>query len=311
MARIKRVSSYEKKKRASYMVFLIPFIIGFFLLFIEIYLNSLRYSLSEFEMMGADGFKLHFVGFKNYSFAFFTDPDYVSNVSASIRNMMWNIPLVILYSLLMAVILNSRIKGRAAWRAIFFIPVILATGFVDKADAFATIMTQQWGSVGGEADKVNAVANGLISSLELEYYLMSLNFSPALSGYIVSAIDQIFSIVNLAGVQMMIFLAGLQSIPPSIYEAADIDGSTKWESFWLITFPMISPIILVNVIYTVVDNLTKPQNVIMRQIQDYRFRANGMGVAQAMAWFYFGIIAVSIALIALIIRGFVYYQQKD
>jgi len=110
---------------------------------------------------------------------------------------------------------------------------------------------------------------------------------------------------------MMIFLAGLQSIPPSVYEASDIDGASKWESFWLITFPMISPIIVVNIIYTMVDSLTKPQNVIMQQIQQQSFKANSMGIASAMAWFYFAVIAVSILVVTFIVQRYVYYQQKD
>ncbi len=311
MNRTKKHLSYERRKRRYYMVFLIPFLAGFFILFLGIYMNSLRFSFNEIEMKGAEGFELHFVGWKNYIFAFLTDPDYINNVKNSVMGMLTNIPLVILYSLLMAVILNKKMKGRTAFRAIFFIPVILATGFVDKADNFALILTQQWGNIGAETNAASAVANGLISSMEIKRYLMQLSFSPGLSSYIISAVDSIFNIVNLAGVQMMIFLAGLQSIPPSVYEASDIDGASKWESFWLITFPMISPIIVVNIIYTMVDSLTKPQNVIMQQIQQQSFKANSMGIASAMAWFYFAVIAVSILVVTFIVQRYVYYQQKD
>lgn len=311
MSKKKKTLSYQRKKNASYMVFLIPFLAGFFLLFLGIYFNSLRFSFSTVEMKGADGFDLHFTGLENYKYIFTTDPDYISNARSSIASMLINIPIVILYSLLLAIILNTKIKGRAVFRAIYFIPVILATGFVDKADSYATIMTQQWDAIGAVGNASSAVANGLISSLELERYLMGLNFSPMISGYIINAIDNIFNIVNLAGVQMMIFLAGLQSISPSVYEAADIDGASKWESFWLVTFPMISPIILVNVIYTIVDSMTKPQNVIMQQIEKMSFKANSMGVASAMAWFYFLMVAVCIGIVTFGIQKYIYYQQRD
>ena len=112
-------------------------------------------------------------------------------------------------------------------------------------------------------------------------------------------------------VQILIFLAGLQSISPHIYESADIDGATGWESFWLITFPMISPLILVNVIYTIINFLTMPTNVIMLQIEDYRMRAGGMGIASAMAWFYFLVVLVCLVIAGLILSRFVFYQQKD
>ena len=110
---------------------------------------------------------------------------------------------------------------------------------------------------------------------------------------------------------MMIFLAGLQSIQPTVYEAANIDGASRWESFWLITFPMMGPIILVNVIYTVVDSLTRSDNIIMQQIREQSFNSSNMGVASAMAWSYFLLTAVVIGLLYLIISRFVYYQQRD
>lgn len=311
MSKSKKALSYQRKKNASYTVLLIPFLAGFFLLFLSIYFNSIQFSFSTVEMKGSEGFALHFTGWDNFKYIFSTDPDYVSNVRNAIVEMLVNIPIVILYSLLMAILLNTKMKGRSAFRAIYFIPVILATGFVDKADSYSAIMSQQWDAIGTATNSTSAVANGLISSLDLERYLMNLNFSPMISEYIINAIDNIFNIVNLAGVQMMIFLAGLQSISPSVYEAADIDGASRWESFWLVTFPMISPIILVNVIYTIVDSMTKPQNVIMQQIEKMSFKANSMGVASAMAWFYFLMVAVCIGIIVFVIQKYIYYQQRD
>ncbi len=306
----KKKLSYQQKKKISYLIFMIPFLAGFFLLFVGIYANSLRFSFCNLEMLGADGYKLHFVGWVNYKFALLTDPYYVSNLRNSMTAMVSAILMATLYSLLMAVALNGRMKGRTVFRAIFFIPVILATGFVNKADAFAAIFSQQWNSMGAQ-ETVSSVANGLISSREIRSILSNLSFSPQLSAYVISAVDGIFNIVNIAGVQMMIFLAGLQSISPAIYEAAEIDGASKWESFWMITFPMISPIILVNIIYTVVDSLTKPENVIMKQIQEQSFKANSMGIASAMAWMYFLLTAVFIGLIVLVVNRYVYYQQRE
>lgn len=306
----KKKLSYQQKKKISYLIFMIPFLAGFFLLFVGIYANSLRFSFCNLEMLGADGYKLHFASWVNYKFALLTDPYYVSNLRNSMTAMVSAILMATLYSLLMAVALNGRMKGRTVFRAIFFIPVILATGFVNKADAFAAIFSQQWNSMGAQ-ETVSSVANGLISSREIRSILSNLSFSPQLSAYVISAVDGIFNIVNIAGVQMMIFLAGLQSISPAIYEAAEIDGASKWESFWMITFPMISPIILVNIIYTVVDSLTKPENVIMKQIQEQSFKANSMGIASAMAWMYFLLTAVFIGLIVLVVNRYVYYQQRE
>ncbi len=304
--------SCERRKQRSYWVFLIPFLIGFVVIFAGIYINSIWYSFNKVELQGSKGFSLSFVGLDNYKYALFTDPDFISNIRSSVIGMLTNIPMVVLYSLFVAVILSQNIKGRAAFRAIFFIPVILATGFMTKADMTNNVAGEQmWSTLGESVQASGTVANGLMDALDLQEYLMNLSFSPALSGYVVSAVTGIFDIVNLSGVQMLIFLAGLQSISPSIYESADIDGATAWESFWLITFPLISPIIMVNVIYTIIDSFTRSDNVIMNQIQTQGFKSNAMGSASAMAWFYFLVVAVCIVIITAIIRGYIYYQQRD
>ncbi len=303
--------SYANRRKLSYAVFLIPFLAGFFLLFLGIYINSFRFSLNELEMKGAQGFELHFTGLSNYKYALFTDPGFLVNVRAAVSAMLPNIILAILYSLMIAVILNTKFKGRTVFRAIYFIPIILATGFMSRADNLSAIFSQQWNSMSSDSSTMGSVANGLIDTSDLRSFFMNLSFSPQLARFVISAVDQIFNIVNIAGVQMLIFLAGLQSISPSVYEAADIDGCSTWEKFWLITFPMISPIIVVNVIYTIVDTFTDAENPIMTQIREQSFKSNSMGIASAMAWFYFAVIAVCIGVVTLIISRYVHYQQKD
>lgn len=309
MKKKKKLSSYESKKQKSYLMFLIPFLIGFFLLFLGIYADSLRFSFSEIRLEGTEGYSLKNVGFENYKYAFLTDPDFIRNLQSSVLGMLSDVLVGTLFSLLVAVILNGKMKGRTVFRAIFFVPVILATGFVDKADEFAAVFSSQWDAMGSSGTTAS-VANGLISSTEITDILME-SLSPEISNFIVSAVDSIFDIVNLSGVPILIFLAGLQSISPAIYEAADIDGASKWESFWWITFPMISPIILVNVVYIIVDSLSKPSNVIMQQIQEIGFSSSKMGVASAMAWVYFLIMAIMIGIFFFVISRYVHYQQKE
>lgn len=305
--------SFSQKKQLSYWVFLLPFILGFLLIMLGIYYNSIKYSFNNVVLDGADGFHLEWVGFKNYNFALRKDPDFVVNIQTAILKMLTNIPLVILYSLMIAVILNREMKGRTFFRAVFFIPVILATGFMAKADLNNMISDQMWSNMGSATTSAAdaEIANGLFSGTEIQEFLLSLSFSTKVSDFILSAAQNIYDIVNISGVQMVIFLAGIQSISPSIYESASIDGATAWESFWLITFPMISPLIIVNVIYTVIDSFTSSDNIIMLQIQEQTFKSNGMGLASSMAWFYFLIVTICLVIITLIIRGYVYYQQRD
>ncbi len=306
----RRRTSLEARKQRTYWVFLIPFLVGFVFFFAGIYFDSIVYSFSELKMNGAEGFSQTWVGFANYKTAL-GDQEYTQNILTSVGNMLLNIPLITFYSLFVAVLLNRDIKGRTVFRAIFFIPVILATGFMSKADMTNVVASNTWSTLGDSTTATGTMANGLFDSVDLQQYLMNLSFSPALSKYVVSAVSGIFDIVNNSGVQMLIFLGGLQSISPSIYEASDIDGASAWETFWLVTFPMISPYILVNVFYTIVDSFTKSDNAIMQLIQEQSFKSNAMGVGAAMAWFYFLIVAICIAIIVAIISSYIYYQQRD
>ena len=126
--------------------------------------------------------------------------------------------------------------------------------------------------------------------------------------YVVQIVNNVYNIINYSGVQMLIFLAGLQSISPSIYEASEIEGATAWETFWKITFPMISPMILVNAVYTVIDSFTRTTNPAMRFIANFSF-PEGQKVAQA--WIYFLLVMLIIGLVALVAGSMVFYQRRD
>ena len=128
-------------------------------------------------------------------------------------------------------------------------------------------------------------------------------------GYVTTAINNIYDIVNRSGVQMLIFLSGLQSISPAIYESCKIDGATAWETFWKITFPMITPMILVNAIYTIIDSFTSQKNEVMQYIT--KIYSESYGLSAAMAWTYFTIVIAIIGLVAAILSAFVFYQRRS
>ena len=129
--------------------------------------------------------------------------------------------------------------------------------------------------------------------------------------YVANAVNNIFNIVNRSGVQMLIFLAALQSISPAIYESCRIDGATSWETFWKITLPMISPMILVNGVYTIIDSFTTDSNQVMKYVAEVYGDADGQTLSSAMAWIYFLIIIVIVAIIGGIFSAYVFYQKKD
>ena len=132
-----------------------------------------------------------------------------------------------------------------------------------------------------------------------------------LTTYVVTMVNDIFNIVNRSGVQMLIFLAALQSISPAIYESCRIDGATSWETFWKITLPMISPMILVNAVYTVIDSFTTDSNPVMKYVSEVYTKSNGQTVSSAMAWIYFLIIILIVGVISAICSAFVFYQKRD
>ena len=137
----------------------------------------------------------------------------------------------------------------------------------------------------------------------------SMKVGTGLVKYITEAVNNIYDIINRSGVQMLVFLAGLQSISPAIYESCSIDGATAWETFWKITFPMISPMILVNAIYTVIDSFTSSSNSVITLIKTKSQQSIGLG--SAMAWMYFLVVILVIAIVAAILSAYIFYQRRD
>jgi ABC-type polysaccharide transport system permease subunit len=156
-----------------------------------------------------------------------------------------------------------------------------------------------------------SAASEIVSVMDIERLFYSMKIGKELVEYVVKMINEIYDIVNRSGVQMLIFLAGLQSISPAIYEACRIDGCTAWETFWKITFPMISPMILVNGIYTIIDSFTTDSNSVMKYINSVYQGSDGQVLSSAMAWMYFIIVMLMLAVAAGLFSAFVFYQKRD
>ena len=210
----------------------------------------------------------------------------------------------------MAVLLNQKMAGRAVFRAIFFIPVILSTGIMESIEGQNILGTMMEGSDSIDGSEQSTAAE-IVSVMDIERLFYSMKIGKELVEYVVKMINEIYDIVNRSGVQMLIFLAGLQSISPAIYEACRIDGCTSWETFWKITFPMISPMILVNGIYTIIDSFTTDSNTVMKYINSVYQGSDGQVLSSAMAWMYFLIVMLMLAVAAGLFSAFVFYQKRD
>ncbi len=309
--RRRRGASLDKRKARMGYLFVLPFIIGLVAIYLPIIYDSILYSFTNIKH-GADGYQLMWVGLKNYQDALFVDTSYVQILTSGITQLFLDIPCIIIFSLFMAVLLNQKMVGRAAFRAIFFVPVILSTGLVAKIDVGNELLSYMQNTDEGiSTGAQSSGASEIVSAMDFKYLFSSMKVGTQLVDYVINAINNIYNIVNRSGVQMLIFLSGLQSISPAIYESCQIEGASAWETFWKITFPMISPMILVNAVYTIIDAFTSSTNTVMSYINDVYTKTDGDVLSSAMAWMYFLIVILIIAVVAGIMSTFVFYQRRD
>ncbi|WP_268623752.1 carbohydrate ABC transporter permease [Paenibacillus alvei] len=299
--RKRRRPSLERKKAMFGWLFIAPWLIGFLLLMAVPLVRSLLFSISHLSLTET-GYKLSSVGFENYTKAFTVDPNFNRLLIEATMNMLANVPLIIFFSLFSAVLLSQKFRGRMLARAIFFLPVVLASGVIQGIDS-SNYLAQMLGDV---ASGVEGNFSGL-RSMGLRSLLIEMGMSGDIVFYLTSAVDRIYYIVAASGVQILIFLAGLQSISPSLYEASKIEGATGYEAFWKITFPMMSPLILTNTVYTVVDSFTN--NGVTGYIHRMAFRENNFGLSSAMSWAYFFIVSIMLGACVYFISKRVFYYD--
>ncbi len=306
----KKSASLEKRKALSGYVFVLPFIVGFLLIYLPILIDSIGFSFFQQGEIVNTGthvyYKYNFAAFKGYVEAF-GENDFVLSLGEGLQQLVLEVPAIIIFALFIAVVLNQKMLGRAAFRAIFFVPVIISTGLIDSINGASGSVVDNLGS--GIDD--GSSASGLFDITQMTELFREFGAGVGeIVGYVVELVNKISDIISYSGVQMLIFLAGLQSISESIYEACRIDGATGWETFWKVTFPMISPMILVNSVYTVIDSFTRDSNVTMTYIEGFNDNYNGL-VQQSMYWIYFGAVILIIAAVVGVISSFIFYQRKD
>jgi oligogalacturonide transport system permease protein len=276
-----RLSSRWRHFMEGYL-FVGPWIIGFFL-FMAIPLGqSLYYSLNDLKLSKA-GLLATYAGWKHYSDAFTTDIGFLPLLNKTIASMLSQVPLIMIFALFSALLLNRPSRGRMIFRGIFFMPVIIASGAIlkkllEQGVAKLPLFTESL------YDQLNLF---IPDNILLPFYQFS---------------NSLTLVMWDSGVQILIFLAGLQTISASLYEAARCDGATKWECFWKITFPMIIPMIFVNLLFSIVNSFTKADNLVMGYIQNVVNSQNKYDYAAALGWIYFVIIFIILTFVFLIFR---------
>ena len=297
-----KMSLKEKKALWGYF-FVFPFVIGFLMFFLYPFIQSVLFSVSELRITG-QGFELDFVGWANYHRALFVHPNYNRAFFENMMLMAVNIPAIIIFSFFIATVLNQKFKGRLLARIIFFLPVILGAGIVRQLEG-ADFLHQVMSGVA----ELEEAGGSMLSTENIRMLLLDMRLPDAFMEYILTAVDRIPQILNDAAIPILIFLAGLQSIPRDLYEAASIEGATAWESFWKITFPMISPLVLTNIIFIIVDFFTSEGNYVVRLIEDEAWSGGGYGSSSAMAWIYFLGITIFLIIVYKVVSSFVFYHE--
>lgn len=299
-----RGNTLEKRQARTGYLFILPFIVGVVFVFGPNIIQSFLFSMNDI-VVGNQGFTLKGVGFTYYWKALTVNPDYNRLLVTTIKDIIAEVPVVIIFSIFIASILNQKFKGRVLARVVFFIPVLLATGIIARIEQDTNLMNF--------TENIRSLDTGMsvdgLQFLQVTAFLKKLDFSPALINIVIQASDRIYQVVSSSGIQIFIFLAALQEIPESMYEAAQVEGCSGWEIFWKITFPMVSPLIIVNAVYTVIDIFTKPTNQLLRFMEWLSFGQNQFGLSSAMAWIYFAAVALILAVAGFIASRFVFYND--
>ncbi len=292
----------EQRRALTGYLFILPLILGFISFMVNPLIESFRMSFSKVILQsGQGGFILENVGWTNYRQALLVDPEYVRLVVEEITAMMIDVPAILIFSFIVAILLNQAFRGRGLVRTIFFLPVILSSGVILGLDA-SNLLLQDMGEVVGAANDSNI-------TWILEQVLLTNTVNDRYFTVIFEVVNHIYDIAIKSGIQIIIFLTALQGISKSLFEAAEIEGCSGWECFWKITLPMISPMILVNFIYTVVDFFIASDSEVMTKITDTMMGRLDYGFSSAMAWIYFGVIMVILAVCTAIISKQIYYYD--
>lgn len=296
-----KLAGLQRRKAVSGYLFIMPFIIGFLAFMVRPFFNSLYMSFCEVEL-GAGTFNPVWKGLVNYNRAFRLDPEYTRLLTEELLRMFLYSVAIMVFSFFVALILNQKFRGRALVRAVFFLPVILASGVMLGLESDNALMANLAATVEEAGNTVNVTA-------ALENILRTAGVGVRAFEKVFEIMDNIYDVAIASGIQIIIFLSGLQTISASMYEAADIEGCTKWESLWKITFPMISSLLLVNWIYTVIDFCMRTDNEVIKKIQDVMIGQLDYGFASAMSWVYFLLVMVIVAVSSAVISRGVYYYE--
>ena len=282
----KRVKPGRLAKRDAIagLMFVSPWIIGACVFLFYPLFTSFWYSLNNIRLTTM-GKKFTFLAHGNYTQIITADPDFLKELVNYISSTIISVPIIVVFALIIAMMLNQNIKGKGFFRLIFFLPVIIVSGPI--------------------LGMLNEQGAGSITAIDIQAIVGAIQevLPDSLAEPISELFTNMITILWYSGVQILIFLSGLQKIDRSVYEAAKIDGGSGWECFWKITLPTIKPLVMLNCIYTVIFISNNDQNAMIELIKSSMFsgtKEKGYGYASAMAWMYSLVVLLIVGLFALL-----------
>lgn len=284
---MRKVTSFEKRRNRAGYIFLSPWIFATVFLLIYPVIYSLVLSFGKLASI-TETFNVTFVGIENFKEAFVVDDKFLDYLITAISDMLINTPMILVFSLLVAILINRDIKGRAVFRLVFFLPVLLGAGYVMRELLGQDV---QSGSM--------EIARGMLLPPSVQSYI-----GETVTGYVNEFFNRITLVMWKSGVQIVLALSGLQGISPSLFEASRIDGAGEWETFWKITLPMITPILLLNAVYTIIS-FAFENSSLLNYIINQAFSNNKFEYAAAIGWIYFLVVLVLLGIVFCILNPFI------
>lgn len=277
--------------------FISLWVLGVLFFFIIPFVKTLIFSFNDITT-GASGLQLEMVGFEKYIQLFTKDAEFMPKLSSTLISLLYQVPLVVAFGLLVAVILNRKFPGRTFFRAIFFLPVVVLSGSIMllfKSDVLAVSLFAS-----------DSAGSQLFDDITiLKDFLTSLGLGDAVLGVLQKIVSMVVDVCWACGVQYLLCLASLQGISATLYEAAKVEGATKWEEFWKITYPLTRPTLFLCVIYTLVVNTRN--SLVVDYVKIQAFTKFDYGYASSIAMVNLVIVLVIVGVVAFLLRR--WYQD--
>lgn len=308
--------TFRRRQALWGVVFIIPLLIGFIYFFLFPFITTIVFSFSNVYRTTANSYTsrvygavTEWVGLDNYRYVWSVHSTFRETLGSVFTSTLLDVVMILVFSLIIAVVLNSNFRGRAFVRAVFFMPVIFNSQAVDVATSAGATLT----------DAMEKQGQSVFTEMfNFSDFLINANVPQTAVNFLSNAADSIFDVISYSGVQILIFLSGIQSVSKQLYEAAKIEGATQYEIFWKITFPMVSPLMLTAGVYTVVDSFLRSD--LLNLMDTYATSGDvaftlGLGnltkdgIYAAMSMLFVLVALAVVAIVVIVIRRMVFYYD--